>query len=94
MNNLLYLQDEKTIFIFIMKRVILCFISLFLFHFSLAQNWLWGKMGIGDASVFSAASDENGNCFISGFFYPSDTLQFGSNLLLTLQNSMITMKYF
>jgi hypothetical protein len=65
-----------------MKRVILCFISLFTFHFSFSQSWLWGKIGIGDAGGFSAVSDKNGNSYLSGLFFPFDTLQFGSYILI------------
>jgi hypothetical protein len=65
--------------------IVSCF-SLFTFHFSIAQSWIWGTNGIGDGEVFSIATDTKGNCYLSGLF-PNNMVQFGT---YTLTNSTIT----
>ena len=69
--------------------IVSCF-SLFTFYFSLISaqqgTWFWGAEGIGDATVWSIASDAKGNCYLAGMI-PNDTIHFlGYNLI----NSTIT----
>lgn len=69
-----------------MRTISILFLSLFFFHFSFAQSWLWGNYGIGDGFVTSIASGEKGNCYITGLF-PNDTIHFGG---YTVRNSTVT----
>ena len=62
---------------------------IFYTSFCFAQNlWLWGKYGDGRGLGNSVTIDNNGNCFLTGYFYPgsnpgSDSLVFGSYFLYT-----------
>ena len=69
-----------------MKNIkLFLFFSLFIFHFSFAQSWLWGKNGEGNLkSIYaniSVAGDKYGNAYMGGeynttvIFYP-DTLNY------------------
>ena len=59
-----------------MKRLLLVLV-FFTFHFSpFAQNWLWGRYGIGDGIAQGIAGDNKGNCYLSGLM-PNDTIHFG-----------------
>jgi hypothetical protein len=66
-----------------MKRkflFLILYFSLFTFHFSIAQSWIWAKNGQGYAATSNVASDTKGNACISGSFsggevtFSSDTL--------------------
>ncbi|HTB31522.1 MAG TPA: SBBP repeat-containing protein [Bacteroidia bacterium] len=67
------------------KLKLLFYFSFFIFHFSFAQSWLWGKNGVGNLkSIYaniSVAGDKFGNAYMGGeynttvIFYP-DTLNY------------------
>ena len=69
------------------RKIIIC-LSLFIFHFSFAQNgtWFWGIHNIGEVYIESVAADSKGDCYVAGLF-PNDTIQWGSDIL---RNSTIT----
>jgi hypothetical protein len=63
------------------KILVLLYFLFFIFHFLLAQSWLWGAEGIGDGYFESMTSDRKGNCYITGLFQ-NDTIHFGTYTVL------------
>ena len=73
---------KKPIGILNVKNILLCFIVTFYFSYIHAQSFLWSGYGRGQGIVTSVASNEQGNCFLTGWLTKDFTVHFGPYTLM------------
>jgi hypothetical protein len=74
--------------------LIVSYFSLFTFHFSFAQKWIWADNGKGIGTVNAVTSDANGGCYAIGTF-ETHKMIFGTDTLLNndYYNNTFLVKY-